>query len=474
MDKKKSKKPSVLCVLALLTAHLVLAGCAAFPAHNDPTESTTHTQTGAQGQTLDSQREYTDLWERIRAGYGLQALDSPYVARHEKWFANNPAYMERMVARAQLYLFYIVEAVEKRGFPAEIALLPAIESAFKPHAYSRARAAGLWQFIPSTGRHYGLERNWWYDGRRDVIKATNAALDYLEKLNKDFDGDWHLALAAYNAGETRVMRARRDNRKRGKPTGYQHLRQLKPETRNYVPKLLAMANIVADPAKYGLELATIPNEPHFTVVDIGSQIDLGVLAKQAKVPIGDLYDINPGFKRWATAPKGPFHLLVPLDNEEAILAALESLPIEQRVRWKRHKVRRGDTLSHIARRYGVSVTAVKKSNGIRGTRIRAGQNLMIPVSSRKISTRVANVTKPVKRTRKPAAPPPGRVVVVHKVKSGDTLWSIARQYDVYISQLTRWNLISRRSILRLGQQLKIWVEPGRAPAVSVGSTLPSG
>ncbi len=474
MDKKKSKKPSVLCVLALLTAHLVLAGCAAFPTHNDPTESATHTLTGVQGQAPDSQQEYADLWDRIRAGYGLPDLDSPYVARHEKWFANNPAYMERMVARARLYLFYIVEEVEKRGFPTEIALLPAIESAFKPHAYSRARAAGLWQFIPSTGRHYGLERNWWYDGRRDVIKATNAALDYLEKLNKDFDGDWHLALAAYNAGENRVMRARRDNRKRGKPTGYEHLRQLKPETRNYVPKLLAMARIVADPAKYGLELATIANEPHFTVVDIGSQIDLGVLAKQADVPIGDLYDINPGFKRWATAPDGPFDLLVPMDTEQTILAALESLPIEQRVRWKRHKVRRGDTLSQIAMRYRVSVAAVKKTNGIRGTRIRAGQDLMIPVSSRKISTRVANVTKPVKRTRQPAAPPAGRVVVVHKVKSGDTLWSIARQYNVYISQLTRWNLISRRSILRLGQQLKIWVEPGGAPAVSLGSALPSG
>ena len=198
-------------------------------------------------------RESENLWDRIRAGYGMAPLDSPLIARHERWFASNPAYIERMVKRASLYLYHIVEEVDKRGIPMEIALLPAIESAYKAHAYSRARASGLWQFIPSTGRLYGLDQNWWYDGRRDVMAATNAALNYLQKLEKDFDGDWHLALAAYNAGEGRVMRARRHNEKRGRSTKYTALRTLKPETLNYVPKLLAIANIIADPERLGPE-----------------------------------------------------------------------------------------------------------------------------------------------------------------------------------------------------------------------------
>ena len=415
---------------------------------------------------------YDDVWERVRAGYGLAELDSRYIARHEQWFASHPEYMERLVERASLYLHFIITEVEKRGLPTEIALLPAIESAFKPHAYSRARAAGLWQFIPSTGRLYGLQKNWWYDGRRDIVAATNAALNYLEKLNKDFDGNWHLALAAYNAGEGRIMRARRYNRRKGRSDNYQNLRTLKPETLNYVPKLIAIANIVKDPAKYGLTLAPIKNKPHFDIVDVGSQIDLAVLSKKSGVPIGDLYDLNPGFKRWATAPEGPFLLLVPIEHKQAVIAALDDLPEGQRVKWARHRIRSGQTLGGIARKYRVSVTSIKRANRIRGTRIRAGRDLLIPVSSRSISTRVANVTRPRRSYRKPATPPKGHVAVVHQVRSGDTLWGIATRYNVYISQITRWNLINRRSVLRLGQKLKIWVAPASAPSsVSLANKL---
>ena len=408
--------------------------------------------------------EYEDLWDRIRAGYGLPELDSPYIARHEKWFASNPQYMERLVQRARLYLYYIVEQVEKRGFPTEIALLPAIESAFKPHAYSRARAVGLWQFIPSTGRRYGLKRDWWYDGRRDVIAATQAALNYLDKLHREFDGDWHLALAAYNAGEGRVARARAHNLKRGLPADYEHLRRLKAETRNYVPKLIAFARVVADPEKYGIELPPIPNKPYFTVVETASQVDLGVVAKASRIHIGDLYDINPGFKRWATAPTGPHRLLVPVDKHEAVAATLASLPEKDRMRWKRHHIRHGETLSSISRRYGVSVASIKRANRIRGTRIRAGRDLIIPISDRRISTRVARVNRPLQR--RPAPPPKGHVAVVHRVQAGDTLWDLAQKYGVYVGQIARWNLISRRSVLRLGQPLKIWVPPERAPTAT--------
>ena len=416
--------------------------------------------------------DHTNLWQRIRAAYALLPLDSPLIAKHERWFSNNPEYMERMMGRAKLYLYYIVEEVEKRGMPMEIALLPAIESAYKPHAYSRARAVGLWQFIPSTGRHYGLKANWWYDGRRDVMASTNAALDYLEKLNKDFEGDWHLALAAYNAGEGRIMRARRYNQARGLPTDFVHLKKIKRETRNYVPKLIAMANIVADPDKYGLRLAEIPNEPYFARVDVGSQIGLDVVARLADVPIGDLYDINPGFKRWATDPNGPHHLLVPAEKKEALIVGLSNLSKSDRIQWRRHRIRRGDTLSTIARRYGVGIRSIKTANNLRGNTIRAGHNLMIPISSRKLSSQYANLTKPAPRRYKTTYTRKGKVKIVHRVRRGETLYSIAKKYRVYIKQITQWNLIHKRDILRLGQRLKIWVPARRAPSVSLAPSAP--
>ncbi|MFQ5937633.1 MAG: transglycosylase SLT domain-containing protein, partial [Acidiferrobacterales bacterium] len=284
-----------------------------------------------------------DLWERIRSGFNLPPLDDSRVAYHERWFTKNPAYMRRKVARAQLYLYHIVEEVEKRGMPTEIALLPAIESAYHPHAYSRARALGLWQFIAPTARRYGIKMNWWYDGRRDVLASTQAALDYLDRLYSEF-GDWHLALAAYNAGEGKIRYAIRYNQRRGRPATYPYLR-LRAETRHYVPKLMAIANIVSDPDAYGITLASIPNEPYFTSVDVGSQIDLNVIARLADVPVGDLYDINPGFKRWATDPNGPHRVLVPIDKKDRLVDDLNQLPNGSRVKWRRHRVRRGDTLS---------------------------------------------------------------------------------------------------------------------------------
>jgi len=399
-------------------------------------------------------KQHADLWGRIRAGFSMKKLDNSRVALHERWFASNPAYMERMTERAKLYLYHIAEEVEKRGIPMEIALLPAIESAYKPYAYSRARASGLWQFIPSTGRLYGLKMNWWYDGRRDVLASTQAALDYLEKLYSDFDGNWHLALAAYNAGEGRVMRAIDYNQRRNRPADYSNLR-LRRETLNYVPKLMAMVNIVSDPEKYGVKLTDIPNAPYFTRVETGTQIDLGVVAKLVDVDINDLHSINPGYSRWATDPDGPHHLLVPVEKKDALIEGLKNLSDEDRVKWRRHAVRRGDTLSEIGRRYGVGVQAIKTANHLRSNLLRAGQSLLIPFSSRKL-TPVAIASAP-KRT---FAPPSGTEPVIHRVRAGDTLWSIAQRYNVLIHQIAEWNLIRTRDILRLGQRLKIWTTLG--------------
>jgi len=409
----------------------------------------------------------SDIWARIRAGFSIPPLDSPLVEREARWFANNPEYMQRMMERASLYLYYIVEEVEKRGMPMEIALLPAIESAYKANAYSRARASGLWQFIPSTGRLYGLKANWWYDGRRDVQASTQAALDYLEKLYNDFDGDWHLALAAYNAGEGRVMRARAQNRRKGKPDSYTDLKQLKAETRHYVPKLMAMASIVADPAKYDVQLADIPNEPYFARVETGSQVDLGIVAKLVDLSVDDLQDINPGYRRWATDPNGPHHLLVPADKKEALLEGLSNLPEADRIQWQHHAVKRGETLSEIGRRYGLDVGTLRTANNLRSNLLRVGQDLLIPISSRPITVAAVRTNYKSSASIAQRGKP-----VIHRVRRGDTLSSIARRYNVMVHQLAKWNFINVNGILRMGQKLKIW--PKGAPTASIEDPTPNG
>lgn len=442
---------------------------AVFPATMETPATTTETDiaaAGAQeaigedlsGRDPGDQSTYTNLWDRIRAGFKMPKMEGPYVVRQEQWFVNNPDYMERMLQRANLYLYHIVEQVDKRHLPMEIALLPAIESAYQPRAYSHARASGLWQFIPSTGRLYGLKTNWWYDGRRDVMASTEAALDYLQKLHDDFNGDWALALAAYNAGEGRIQRAIDHNRRLGLSTAYADL-DLPIETKQYVPKLMAIVNIVSHPKRYGLALTDIPNSPYFVQVDVGSQIDLGVVAKLTKLPIDDIYAMNPGFNRWATSPTGPHHLLLPVSAKDEFLDGLNDLPPEKRVQWARHSVRRGDTLSVVARKFGVTVEAIRSANGLHTNFLRVGQNLLIPVSGRRLI--VADRGAP---TRQVAAQVAGKVKIVHRVRAGETLWSIARKYNVYVGQLARWNLMSVRDVLRLGQHLRVWVTPTTSSA----------
>lgn len=399
--------------------------------------------------------DYTDLWARIRAGFALPKLDSPLIARHERWFVENAEFREAMFERAKLYLYYIVEEVEKRGMPMEIALLPAIESAYKPYAYSRARASGLWQFIPSTGKLYGLKSNWWYDGRRDVVAATRAALDYLQKLHGDFDGDWHLAIAAYNAGEGRVMRAIQYNRRKGLPTSFEHLRALKPETKHYVPKLFAMVNLVADPERFGINLAQIPNEPYFTTVRTDAQIDLGVVARLTGMEPDQLHHINAGYMRWATHPDGPHELLVPVDKKDALLAGLSNLDDKDRVQWRHHEVRKGETLHGIARRYGVTVGAIKAANKI--TTLKVGQSLLLPISAHApITVADAPHATPVRGV------PRNGQLVIHRVRAGETLWSLAKRYNVLVHQIAEWNRMHPNDVLRLGKKIKIWIRGGNS------------
>ena len=407
-----------------------------------------------------------DIWARLRKGFTMKPLDSPQVDKEIQWFVNNPEYMQRMMDRARLYLYYIADEVEKRGMPMEIALLPAIESAYKPHAYSRARAVGLWQFMPRTGKLYGLKANWWYDGRRDVQASTQAALDYLEKLYNDFDGDWHLALAAYNAGEGKVARMMKYNERKGKSTDYQYLK-LKRETQHYVPKLMAMVAIVANPDKYGVKLASIPNEPYFASVDTGSQIDLGVVAKLVDVPVDDLHDINPGYTRWATDPNGPHQLLVPATKKDALIAGLNNLPEDERVQWQHHSVKHGETLSQIGRRYGLSAETLRTANNLHSNLLRNGQDLLIPISARPLKPEVIRIAYRASSSRAARGEP-----VIHRVRRGETLSSIARRYNVMVSQLAKWNFMQMDDVLRLGQKIKVWT--GRGPTASIETSSPNG
>jgi membrane-bound lytic murein transglycosylase D len=362
-----------------------------------------------------------------------------------------------MVKRASPYLYYITNQVEARGMPMEIALLPAIESAYKPHALSRSKAAGIWQFIPSTGRHYGLKQNYWYDGRKDIVAATNAALNYLEKLNKDFKGDWALTLAAYNAGEGRVGREIKKNARRGKPINYTALTGLRLETRRYVPKLIAISNIIKNPQKYGLQVAVVPNQPYFSEIRLGSQIDLNIVADSSGVPIKELKMLNPGFKRWATDPAGPHRLLVPVDEAVVVADAIARIPQSQRMRWDYYTVRKGDSLNRIARKHHVSTASLRKSNKINGNLIHPGQNLLIPVSTSSNKARQYERTASKTTTRKTgtAANAASKPVTV-SVRKGDTLWSLSRRYNVSLNELASWNQIDVNDLLHMGQKLKIW------------------
>jgi membrane-bound lytic murein transglycosylase D len=424
------------------------------PAKPEPKAAETNARKVGDPSKRVAPTDHPDVWARIRAGFAMKKLDSPLVAVHERWFASNPEYIARMNERARLYLHHIVEELERRGMPTELALLPAIESAYQPYALSRARASGLWQFIAPTGQLYGLKMNWWYDGRRDVLAATQAALDYLEKLYSEFDGDWHLALAAYNAGEGKIGRMMAYNQQRGKPTEYVHLK-LKRETVNYVPKLQAIINIVSNPEKYGITLAHIPNKPYFAKVDTGSQIDLGVVAKMIDVPITDLQVINPGYSRWATAPDGPHHLLVPADKKEALIEGLSKLPANERIQYRHHAVARGDSLHEIARRYGVTIEALRTANNLHSNLLRAGQDLLIPVSTRNLNPVV--YAQPARNPQVvPVAARHPNQPQIHLVRNGDTLWSIARRYGVTVPKLREWNLIDVDGTLRMGQRLRIW------------------
>ncbi len=332
-----------------------------------------------------TQAVVTDVWERASANFQLAVPDDPRVAAQRKWYLKHPEYMARVVKRAKPFLYYIVEEIEKREMPMELVLLPIVESAFDPFAYSHGRAAGMWQFIPGTGKRFGMEQTWWYDGRRDIIASTQGALDYLTYLNNMFDGNWLHALAAYNSGEGRVLRAIRSNKRAGKPTDFWNL-SLPRETRAYVPKLLALADILKNKDDYAFEWPEVENVAVIEVVDIGSQVDLAFAAELAGMSLKELHGLNPGFNRWATSPEGPHRLVLPLEKAAAFSQALAKIDQKERLNWVRHTVKSGDSLIKIAKQYHTTVKVIKQVNELDSSMIRVGQAIMVPVALQELDS----------------------------------------------------------------------------------------
>lgn len=382
-----------------------------------------------------------DLWQRLRSGFALPAVEHPNIAREVARLQRAGPGFQVLLEQGRPYLRLVLEEVERRGMPSEIALLPAVESGFHPLAYSPNGAAGLWQFMPATARRFDLTQDWWYDGRRDPMASTRAALDYLEHLLARFDGNWLHALAAYNAGGGTVSRAIRKNRERGLATDFWSL-DLPGETDDYVPRLLALARVIADPEGAGMALPELPDAPEIAIVDADGQIDLRVAARLAEVPLEDFLRLNAGYNRAATRPDGPHRLLVPVDAAARLRSALADLPEDQRLRWERHRIRSGDTLSGIAKRYAIDVAAIKRANRLTSDRIRAGRDLLIPLSEVQ-SLQVAQAS---------TAP----TQVSYRVRQGDSLYLIARRFDVSVAELQRWNGIPGR-LINPGQRLTVYV-----------------
>lgn len=393
-----------------------------------------------------------NLWDRIRAGFAMPELDSELVAFHERKLLSRPDYLERMIERSRPYLFHIVDEVEKRGLPTELALLPFIESAMNPGATSHAKAAGLWQFIPSTGKAYDLKQNWWVDNRRDVVQSTRAALDYLEYIYGLNDNDWFLALASYNWGEGAVGRARKANRRQGKPDDYLHLRMPR-ETRHYVPKLIALKNIVARAEELSVPLAYLPDKPYFVTIDKLRPMDLELAAEFAQMSVEEFVALNPAHHRPVISASRNHGIILPADRLEGFVEAMKAHEAAGGVfaTWQPYTLQKGDTLSSVARKFSVSVEELRKANGLRpGATLLAGSQILAPHDKVLDESRIESFAgaKLIERVETPAR--------YYVPRRNESLVKIARRWGTSTSRLRALNgLGSKVTTVRAGTRLKV-------------------
>ncbi|UYO94325.1 transglycosylase SLT domain-containing protein [Pollutimonas sp. M17] len=449
--------------LFILLLVAVLAGCATHNTQN-PYASAKKTYTAAEtSRTIDLTHPPRDMWDRIRRGFAIPNLHGELTERWTSYYASHPESVLLMSQRAGKYLYYIVDELDRRGLPTELALLPFVESAYNPTAYSRAHASGLWQFIPSTGKHYNLEQDWWRDQRRDPIASTNAALDYLSYLY-DFQGDWYLALASYNWGEGSVKRAMEKNAKVGQPADYAAL-NMPDETRNYVPKLQAIKNIIANPKKFGITLPEVSNTPYFTTVqkrDI--DIDIEVAAKLAEMSVEEFKLLNASFNRPIILGEHKPTLLLPTNRVDIFNANLQAYQ-GRLSSWDTYRSKKGESYAAIAKQHGISLGRLRAVNGLSKKQSRAvAQTLLVPAKGARGSIQLASLEVPKGDATLGRGSADGSKDIVvlqrkanvrtHTVKGGDTLYSLAKRYNTSVNELRKLNNLKNDRLAK-GKRLRV-------------------
>jgi membrane-bound lytic murein transglycosylase D len=455
----------------LLLAFLIVTGCSTTSTSlNDRPPASSETDNGYVRHALHpfGKQKYNvpvkyknTVWERLISLYSLPDIKNERIDRELNWYLRHPAYLARVQQRAEPYLHLILDEVEAKNIPGELALLPIVESAFLPEAYSKSDASGLWQFIPATGRLYGLQQNTWYDGRRDVYASTKAATAFLKHLGATFDGDWHLALASYNYGKGNIRKAIEKNESLNLDTDYWSL-ELPKETADYVTRLLAIAKIFANADKYNVQLQNIPNRPYCELVDAKSQLDLNVAADLAGTPLNEFLKLNPGFNLSSTAPQGPHHLLIPVAKAQSFKQNLAQLPYHERVDKKRyqaetiaqirhdeiqvissqHKVKAGESLVSIADKNNTTPQSIRQTNNLASNYIHSGMTLKMPTAQKSAGALLTANTKPGSAQ-------------VYVVKQGDTIWNIGQRFSVSGKDIADWNKLNSKTALVSGQKLTI-------------------
>lgn len=466
--------------LALLGT-LLLTGCQALQTDSDKNHlgSTVNVMSNYRSHAtsaLDrSESQYPYMWDRIAAEMQLKVPNDPDVIAYRDWYIKHPKYLRTVTERATPFLHLISEEIDKRQMPMELVLLPIVESAYNPNARSHGNAVGLWQFLSVSGQRYGLKQDYWYDGRRDVVSSTQAALDYLAQLNAYFEGDWLNSVAAYNAGEGRIQSAIDSNKARGKSTDFFSL-NLPRQTMEYVPRLMALADVIKNAKKYGIDLPKVPNHPYVRLIDTHGQVDLRTAAEQANMSVPALKRLNPGLTRNATSPKGPNHLLVPVNVADELELALASMAPQKRLRddseliadagndtgidnvdtdtsksaatiTVHHKVKHGDTLKTIASVYGVSEKELMKWNRLSKKQLKSGQVLLVNAPAGKAGKMA--VAKAAAKSKR------------YEVRRGDSLNSIAEKFQIKVNDLVRWNGLGHNR-LKPGQTLTVRLDKSGA------------
>jgi membrane-bound lytic murein transglycosylase D len=449
-----------------------LAGCQTLP------QKQTQTPLSSEEETIEYKRKPTgnqsleriqedvvqtqNLWSKLAQEMQLPIADNALIEEYRQWYIKHPKHLRIISKRAAPFLQYIIAELEKNNLPLELALLPIVESAYNPKAVSPGKAAGLWQLTLPTAGNLGIKMNWWYDGRQDVAASTAAAIKLLTYLHKKMDNNWLYAVAAYNTGEGRVLSAIKQNQARGKSSDFWSL-SLPKTTRHYVPQLLALADVIKNADKYGIKLTPINDIPRLTLVNIESQMDLSLAAEMAQISVEELKAINPGLNRWATSPVGPHQLFVPADKAKVFNQALAKVDNESKLNWVRYKIKSGDSISKIADQFETSAKLIRSSNGLNGNNIVAGRYLIIPVAGK--DPDLASLSNDQVIARRPQVKT-SNAKLVHTIKSGDSLWEIAKKYGVSIPQISKWNNLTMSSRLQIGRDLTIWLNETSAAQAS--------